>query len=135
MALTPEKKVKDKCVRLLKAYGAYYFFPATHGFGRSGVPDIVCCIQVKGGRGHFFAIECKAGDNKPTALQEKEMEDIRKRGGTTFVINEKNLTMLEEFLKGLKGAKHETNQRDEQGSANTSATDGEPPPRVRARST
>jgi Holliday junction resolvase len=95
MAQTPEKKVKDKVVKLLKQYGVYYFFPATHGFGRSGVPDVVCCI-----RGHFLAIECKAGTNKPTALQEKEMADIRNAGGTTFVINELNLTLLDNYLRG-----------------------------------
>lgn len=102
MALTPEKKVKDKCVKLLKAYDAYYFFPATHGYGRSGVPDIICCIA-----GKFVAIECKAGDNKPTALQEKEMADIRKQGGTAVVINESNLTLLENLLKELTGANNE----------------------------
>ena len=95
MASTPEKKVKDKVVKLLKAYGVYYFFPATHGFGRSGVPDVVCCLN-----GHFLAVECKAGNNKPTALQEKEMADIRNAGGTTFVINELNLTLLDSYLRG-----------------------------------
>ena len=102
MALTPEKKVKDKCVKLLKAYDVYYFFPATHGYGRSGVPDIICCIT-----GKFVAIECKAGDNKPTALQEKEMADIRKQGGIAVVINESNLTLLENLLKELTGANNE----------------------------
>ena len=102
MALTPEKKVKDKCVKLLKAYDVYYFFPATHGYGRSGVPDIICCIA-----GKFVAIECKAGDNKPTALQEKEMADIRKQGGIAVVINESNLTLLENLLKKLTGANDE----------------------------
>lgn len=96
MAQTPEKKVKDKVVKLLKQYGVYYFFPATHGFGRSGVPDVICC-----GLGKFIAIECKAGNNKPTALQEREIEAINKSGGVTFVINEDNLTMLGDFLKEL----------------------------------
>ena len=95
MAQTPEKKVKDKVVKLLKSYGIYYFFPATHGFGRSGVPDIICCYNSL-----FIGIECKAGTNKPTALQEKEMADIRKAGGVVFVINELNLTLLEKFLMG-----------------------------------
>lgn len=107
MALTPEKKVKDKVVKLLKQYGVYYFFPATHGFGRSGVPDVVCCIK-----GHFFAVECKAGTNKPTALQEKEIADIRKAGGTALVINETNLTMLEQALIKLTGANPEENDDD-----------------------
>ena len=107
MALTPEKKVKDKCVKLLKAYDVYYFFPATHGYGRSGVPDIICCIA-----GKFVAIECKAGDNKPTALQEKEMADIRKQGGTAVVINESNLTLLGQLLEDLTGA---NNEEDDDG--------------------
>jgi len=93
MALTPEKKVKDRAVKLLKAQGVYYFFPATHGFGRSGIPDIICCIN-----GQFLGIECKAGTNKPTALQEKEMQSIRDAGGRAIVINETNLTLLEEIL-------------------------------------
>jgi len=45
MAATPEKRVKDKVVSILKAEGAYYFFPMTHGYGRSGVPDIVACVN------------------------------------------------------------------------------------------
>ena len=28
MATTPEKKVKDKVVKILKEHGVYYFFPA-----------------------------------------------------------------------------------------------------------
>lgn len=96
MATTPEKKVKDKCVKLLKANGVYYFFPATHGFGRSGVPDIICCAN-----GKFLGIECKAGNNQPTALQEKEMQSIRDAGGKTIVINETNLTMLGELIEEL----------------------------------
>jgi len=45
MSRTPEGKVKDKVVGILKTAGAYYFFPATGGFGRSGVPDIVACYR------------------------------------------------------------------------------------------
>lgn len=96
MASTPEKKVKDKVVKQLKEQGIYYFFPATHGFGRSGVPDIICCAK-----GIFLGIECKAGTNKPTALQEKEMQSIRDAGGRTIIINEESLTMLGDFLKEL----------------------------------
>ena len=68
MAATPEKKVKDKVVKLLKQYGAYYFFPATFGMGRSGVPDVVCCHK-----GAFIGIECKAGKNTTTPLQDREL--------------------------------------------------------------
>lgn len=87
MASTPEKKVKDKVVKILKQLGAYYFYPVTGGYGSSGVPDIVGCY-----RGVFFGIECKAGSNKPTALQEKNLADITRTGGIALVVNEDNIS-------------------------------------------
>ena len=60
--MTPEAKVKKAVKKMLDDRGAYYFMPATGGYGRSGVPDIVGCHK-----GIFFGIECKAGDNQPTA--------------------------------------------------------------------
>ena len=92
--MTPEAKVKAKVVKILKAHGVYYFYPVTGGFGRSGVPDVVCCRN-----GHFLAIECKAGKNKPTPLQEAEMQKIRDAGGTTMVINETNIDELQFYLE------------------------------------
>lgn len=91
--MTPEKKVKNKIVRILKECGAYYFFPASYGMGRSGVPDIVCCLQ-----GRFIGIECKAGKNKPTPLQEKELADIVEAGGISCVVNEDNIPELQTLL-------------------------------------
>lgn len=101
--MTPEGKVKQAVVKLLKQHGVYYFFPATHGYGRSGVPDVVCCVKGASGNGHFVAIECKANGNTPTALQEREMQSIREAGGAVIVISETNLPMLEGFLLGVKG--------------------------------
>ena len=72
MAQTPEAKVKKAVVKILKELGAYYFYPVTGGYGTSGVPDIVLCID-----GYFVGIECKAGKNKPTALQEQNLRKIK----------------------------------------------------------
>jgi len=94
--MTPEAKVKKKVVDVLKKHGAYYFFPATGGYGRSGVPDIVCCY-----RGVFIAIECKAGTNKPTPLQEAEMDKIRKAQGFVLVVNETNISDVDVMLKDI----------------------------------
>ena len=91
--MTPEAKVKAKVVKLLKAYDIYYFFPATHGFGRSGVPDIIACF-----RSQFVAIECKAGDNKPTALQRRELKNIMSAGGHAFVANEETIEFFESYF-------------------------------------
>jgi len=94
--MTPEAKVKKKVVDVLKKGGAYYFFPATGGYGRSGVPDIVGCY-----RGVFFAIECKAGTNKPTALQEVEMNKIREANGQVLVVNEDNISDVTILLRDI----------------------------------
>lgn len=97
MAKTPEKVVKDKVVSVLKSEDVYYFFPATHGYGRSGVPDIIACVN-----GHFFAIECKAGGGKLTALQTREIEHIRRCGGVAVVANEDNWDMVRGIVRKLK---------------------------------
>ena len=90
---TPEAKVKAKAVAQLKALGAYYFYPVTGGYGSSGVPDIVGCYD-----GTFFGIECKAGKNKPTALQQKNLDRITANGGLALLINEENLNEVTECL-------------------------------------
>jgi len=94
---TKEAAVKKKVVNVLNSYGAYYFYPVTGGFGRSGVPDIVACYL-----GLFIGIECKAGNNKPTPLQEAQMALIRKAGGVTMVVNEDNIYDVTDTLQELK---------------------------------
>lgn len=99
MADTPEKKVKRKIVDLLKEYNAYYFYPVTGGFGASGVPDVVACVN-----GRFVGIEAKADlkKNKPTALQKKNLDQIEMAGGIALVIDANNLNLLKETLESLK---------------------------------
>lgn len=94
--MTPEAKVKASVVKLLKKHEIYHFFPATHGFGRSGVPDIICCMH-----GLFVAIECKAGAGKTTALQDRELKRISDARGVTFVVNENNQKSLEIFVEQM----------------------------------
>ena len=97
--MTPEGKVKKEVVAYLNERGAYYFFPVTGGYGRSGVPDIVACLN-----GRFVGIECKAGDNQPTALQEKNLKAIRSAGGLSFCVNSVKVLreQLESDLEGLE---------------------------------
>lgn len=97
---TPEKKVKDKVKKLLAEYGAYYFMPATGGYGKSGVPDLVACIK-----GRFVGIECKANGGKPTALQEKNLVDIMNTGGVAVLVDETSIDSLKMlFDAGLPDA-------------------------------
>jgi pantoate kinase len=94
MASTPEAKVKEKIKKILKAHGAWYAMPMGTGYGNSGVPDFLVCLN-----GEFLAIEAKAGKGIPTALQEKNMRDIKVAGGIALVVNENNIEELKTWLK------------------------------------
>jgi pantoate kinase len=93
MASTPEAKVKEKIKKILKEHGVYYAMPMGTGYGNSGVPDFLCCVS-----GKFLAIEAKAGKGIPTALQEKNLRDIKAAGGLAMVVNENNIEELKEVI-------------------------------------
>lgn len=100
MATTPEAKVKAKIKTILKDHGVYYAMPIGTGYGNSGVPDFLCCLS-----GKFLAIEAKAGKGTTTALQEKNLRDIKAAGGIALVVNEDNLDWLKGAIKILKEPK------------------------------
>lgn len=109
MATTPEGRVKKKIKEILKSYDIYFLMPATHGFGTSGDPDFILCLG-----GYFVSIEAKANcarhragemhngkrvkTGAPTTLQQLRMEEIRKAGGVTLVIDEENVVNFETFI-------------------------------------
>ena len=97
--MTPEAKVKHKVREILKKFGCYHFAPVTGGYGASGVPDIIGCY-----RGYFFAIECKAGGNKPTEFQLRNIAGIAGNGGWVVVVNEANIEEVWNLLKGIEDA-------------------------------
>jgi len=97
MSSTPEAKVKAAIKKILKEHGAWYAMPMGTGYGNSGVPDFICCLQ-----GQFVAVEAKAGKGKPTALQEKNLRDIKESGGYAWVVNEENLDEFKEWVEGYR---------------------------------
>lgn len=102
MASTPERKVKEAVVAVLKSNSVYYFFPPANGLGRAGIPDIIACCN-----GMFLAIECKAGKGTTTALQERELARIRDAGGAAFVVRENNITDVQSVINQLRNPNHE----------------------------
>ena len=91
--MTPEAKVKARVKKVLDKHGVYYFLPATGGYGRAGVPDIIACFN-----GQFIAIETKAGKGQLTELQKRELDKIMNADGLTYVAREDNLIELKELL-------------------------------------
>ena len=94
---TPESKVKKQVKKILDDLGAYHFSPMMDGYGRSGVPDIIACYK-----GKFIGIECKAGDKKPTLLQLRNIEDIKRNQGLAIVVNEGNIESLLALVKEIQ---------------------------------
>lgn len=91
-----EKWVKAQVVKILKEIGAYYFYPVASGYMSIGVPDIVACIK-----GRFVGIECKAGSNQATPLQQKNLLDIVNNGGISVLVNEDALVELKKLLQEI----------------------------------
>ena len=94
MAKTPEGEIKDQVRKVLDEMGAYYFFPAANGYGRTGIPDVIACVG-----GHFIGIECKAGSKQPTTLQQRELDNIEKAEGTSILVNADNINNLKNILE------------------------------------
>jgi len=91
--VTPEGKVKKVGRATMTKMGMYHFPAFSGGYGRSGVPDDIGCYQ-----GVFVAVEYKANGGKPTALQLKNMDDIRKSGGVALLVDEHNVHQLERLI-------------------------------------
>lgn len=97
--MTPEGKIKDAVKKMLKKYApkVWYFMPVSLGMGKHGIPDIIICCK-----GEFLAVETKAPDKDPTALQHRCMTEILEAEGNVWVVNSMDrLTHLEEYIKDI----------------------------------
>jgi hypothetical protein len=95
-ALTPEGKVKRMVKAVLDKYHVWHFMPASNGFGRAGIPDIIAIVD-----GGFVGIEVKADKTKkPTALQVRCGKEIQAAGGRWFLVfDEDSCAELERFIQ------------------------------------
>ena len=91
-----ESDVKDDIKKILTQHGVWYFMPSMNGYGRSGIPDFVCCIQ-----GRFLAIEAKFGRGTTNLNQDRELLAINTSGGVSMVINEVSISELEAYLVAI----------------------------------
>lgn len=93
MASTKEGLVKSRIKKLLKANHAYFTMPVMTGMATNGTPDFSICHA-----GRYLAIEAKAGDNAPTELQWVRLREVERAGGSTMVIHEGNMHLLDNWL-------------------------------------
>lgn len=81
--MTPEGEVKREIKKWLEKKGSevYTFWPVQTGMGRRTV-DLLACY-----RGKFIAIEVKKLGGRPTALQDKVLDQIVAAGGIAFWVD------------------------------------------------
>ena len=76
---SPEGYDKADIKNYLDSIGVWHFSPYMAGFGKAGVPDIICCID-----GVFCAIEVKREGKEPTPIQQRRIEELEAAGGIAF---------------------------------------------------
>ena len=97
-----EKVFENKVKAYLKSKGCWVLKTWGNSIQRSGVPDLICCVN-----GLFVGIELKAETGKPSELQLWNISEIRKAGGVAMVLYPKDFDgfvkqMNELFKKGEK---------------------------------
>lgn len=103
-----EKDVKRRVKAILDKHGWFYFMPPANAYGRGGISDLIA-IKI----GTFMAIETKFGSNKPTALQVAFLNSIRAEDGFGFLVNDKNVDYLDQFLESFAiAAVAQSNKQD-----------------------
>ena len=95
--LQREKAFEVQVKNFLKEQGCWVLKTWGGGFQRSGVPDLLICHN-----GHFIAVELKAANGKPSALQEWNIEEIKKAGGTAMVLFPKDFEDFKEIIRRVK---------------------------------
>lgn len=95
-----EKPFENKIKRLLDSLGAYHVKYFGCGFTQAGVPDILASLN-----GRFVAIEVKADNGRPSALQIHNINKIRESGGIALVAYPKDFNALRALLNTIKDGK------------------------------
>lgn len=91
-----EKQFEQQIKKFLDEEAAWWVKFFANGYTRSGVPDLLCCVN-----GYFVAIEVKAQYGKPSPLQEYNCNKIREAGGLAFIVYPSGFEKLKLIIYGL----------------------------------
>lgn len=92
----PEKRFENKIKKFLDEKGCWYVKTWGGGYQRSGLPDIIACVN-----GQFVGIEVKAENGRLSKLQEHELWKIQCAGGRGIVLYPKDFEGFKKFIENL----------------------------------
>lgn len=95
--IAQEKTFENKVKKFLDSQGAWYVKFFANSFTKSGIPDILACVN-----GHFVGVEVKAQNGKPSELQLYNVEKIREAGGFAIVLYPSGFEKFKQFIVGLR---------------------------------
>lgn len=95
--IAQEKTFENKIKKFLEANGAWYVKFFANSYTKSGIPDILACVN-----GHFVGIEVKAQNGKPSELQLYNVRKIREAGGFAMILYPSGFDEFKKFILDLK---------------------------------
>lgn len=100
--MTPEGKVKQKIKRWYDENLPDHWRLSPRGgpFGKAGASDDIICYL-----GFFIAVEVKSDDGTLSAIQLKNLKDVKKAGGVAAVVKGFDVARLD-IIKSLIEKKH-----------------------------
>lgn len=93
-----EKQFENQVKKFLKDNDIWYFKVWGGGFQKSGVPDLICCVN-----GHFVAIEVKGPNGKPSELQKYNIRKINESNGIGLILYPNQFEEFKELITELLG--------------------------------
>ena len=97
----PEKNYEDKIKSYLKDLNVYFLKHFGNAFTRSGIPDLIACVN-----GFFMAVEVKAAGGRASMLQLHNISKIRKMGGIAFVLYPDKFDEFKKIVGLLREKQH-----------------------------
>ena len=94
--MAAEKLFENKIKKYLKDNGCWYVKYFANGYTKSGIPDLLVCVN-----GYFVAIEVKAPKGKPSDLQLWNIEQINQSGGIGIILYPDQFDQFKEMVDFL----------------------------------
>ena len=104
--MAAEKSFEEKVKKFLATQDAWYVKFFANSFTKSGIPDILACVN-----SYFVGIEVKAQNGKPSELQLYNVRKIREAGGFAFVLYPSGFEKFKQFIVDLSHDKY-THERE-----------------------
>jgi Holliday junction resolvase len=97
ITIPAEKTFENKVKKFLDSQGAWYVKFFANSFTKSGIPDILACVN-----GYFVGVEVKAQNGTPSELQLYNVKKIREAGGFAMVLYPSGFNKFKAFILDLK---------------------------------